>query len=215
MLTGPVRAAFAEVRDAAESRLKGGDKDWEDLDDWLVLNDVVGEPEKTLEWFDRIKNDPKSAATLERTGFRLERLLEEQERWADLMLLYKDPTERLRREHAHLERLRNMPMPEGMEGRAGEMRAWADSSFRGTAGKLYGACLAADRAEDADRLAAEAVKLDPSGAMRAALVEGAIAMKQPRVTQHRLLDEAEQAGEKVADLRRQLAEAIEQAKRKG
>jgi hypothetical protein len=211
----PAHEAFAKARDTVGDRLKGGDKSWEDLDDWIVLNEVVGEEEKTLAWFDRIKDDPESAQTFERSGFRLERLLEEHERWADLIKLYPDPVQRLRREHEQLEHMLDMDMGEGMEDRAEQMHDWATNHFRDQAGRLYGACLAADRADDAEEIAAEAVKLDDAAPMRAALVKGAVSLQQPRKIHRIWLAEAERGGEDVKRLRRDLEAALRRAEQRG
>jgi hypothetical protein len=176
---------------------------------------VVGDQERTLAWFDRIKDDPESAQTFERSSFRLERLLESHERWGDLIKLYPDPVQRLKREHAQRERMRAMAAPEGMKEQAEEMQRWHTDHFRDQAGKLYGACLAAERPEDAEKIAAEAVKLDDAGPMRAALVRGAIALGQPRQTHRIMLNEAEREGQDVTRLRQELETALKRAEQRG
>ena len=60
----PARARFGGVRDEVEARLKGERKSWDDLGDWIVLNEVTGDEDRTLAWIDRIKVDPDSGPTL-------------------------------------------------------------------------------------------------------------------------------------------------------
>ena len=45
----PARAAFTDLRDAAEKKARL---------DWVILNDVLGETRRTFEWFSRVKSDP-------------------------------------------------------------------------------------------------------------------------------------------------------------
>lgn len=207
---GPARERFAAMRDEAEARLKGEDKTWQDLDDWIVLNEVVGQQDRTLEWFDRLKNDPESRATLDRQSFRLQKLLEERERWADSVIFVRDPGAKLRGAHAQMQMMLRMADSPQMEGQRDEVLQTGREMFRDSAGRLYAGLLAAGRDEEAGKVREQAVKLDDSGPMRAALVKWALKAGQARPDQTTLLDEADRAGDAPdADaLRDQLAGAL-------
>ena len=198
--------AFTKVRDSTEARLKGEDKSWDDLADWITLNQILRQPAKTLEWFDRIKGDPDSAQTLERFAFRLLPLLEEQERWADVGRLVRDPVKAIQRDHA----MATMRMPMGnadaeLRKRVQDM---AMENFRSQAANMYMGLLAADRKVDAERYADEAAKLDDTSATRVELVRRAVEQGYASDQQLRLLDEAEKKGADVTELRAQVKKEL-------
>lgn len=197
----PAREAFAKVRDEAEERLKGENKSWDDLDDWIVLNMIVGEEDKTLEWFDRIKGDPGAERTLRRFAFRLENLLEERERWEDYVRLVGDPVKKVRTEHARIQMLDNMTMGDADEGQRQEILGFMWEHFRERTGVLHGACLAAGKPEDAEQVAAEGLKLDDTAEMRLALVRAGLEFDRAAPMHRRLLDEAEARGANRAEVR--------------
>lgn len=192
-------AAFAQVRDTTETRLKGEDKSWDDLADWITLNEILREPAKTLAWYDRIKNDPEARETIERSGFRLQPLLEAEDRWADVGLLVRNPIKSLKDDHQMA--TMNRPMGNADAELRKRVQEIALESFRGRAANMYFALLAADRTMDAERYADEAVKLDDTPTMRVELVRRAIEGNQGSDQQLRLLDQAEKSGADVAELR--------------
>ncbi len=191
---------FRPIRDEAWNTYKANPKKLESLSDWTVLNDVLGEPEKTLEWFDTVKADPANANALRRVSFRLERLLIEHDRVADICLIYPDPIAKLRRD----DDMRKM-LPKLTDAEQDRMvRESQDRNFRDGAGKLYASLLMAKRSEDAAALLAEAIKLDDTGAMRVALARAAIENKAGHKGLYPLLDEAQKSGEAVEGLRADL-----------
>jgi thioredoxin 1 len=82
----PAKNEFGALRDSTEERLKGKDRSFEDRRDWMTLNELLGDEDKTLEWFDRIKGAEGIGQTLRQAGFRLQDLLRERRRWADLAI---------------------------------------------------------------------------------------------------------------------------------
>lgn len=150
--------------------------------DWITLNDVVGEPARTLAWFDRIKDKRDRGEYLESHVFRIEKLLEENERWADLGRLWKDPIGELKKSHGQLASMLNFGGGLSAE-RKKELEAAMSSNFRTKAGHMYVGLLAAGREKDAEEVADEAISLDDSAAMRMALVNAALSGKQARRAQ--------------------------------
>src|SRR5262245_14082271 len=105
----PALKKFRELRDTLEKTFTSDtSRDWQAQDDWIVLNDVVGEQARTLEWFDRIKDKADRGEYLKRSSFRIEALLEANERWADLGRLWSDPIGELKQDHAQFEMSRNL-----------------------------------------------------------------------------------------------------------
>lgn len=143
----PARAAFADLRDRAEKRLEEKPA-WDDLDDWITLNDVVGDQDKTLEWFDRIKQDPQKLQAIGRRAYMIEPLLREHRRWADLGRIYHNPIQDVRR-YAGI--LHITPEPKG-EMRS-EVAAIQYKHFLDSSAQIYAACLAADRDREAVEIA--------------------------------------------------------------
>lgn len=60
------RDRFTKHRDDAESRLASGTLDWADLRDWVTLNAVVGQPERSLEWAHERLGSPEGLAIVRR-----------------------------------------------------------------------------------------------------------------------------------------------------
>jgi thiol-disulfide isomerase/thioredoxin len=127
-------------------------------DDFLSLNVVLGSPERTLAWFERVRNKERG---LERHRELVE-LLVERNRWADLGELFQDPIQEL---ESAIE-LRSW----GVEGVPPEHRAALEAEMarglRRTAMVLFRSMLAADRSLDAEQVAKRAIEADSSDEMR-------------------------------------------------
>lgn len=202
----PAKTVFKGERDAAEDRLKGDAKTFEDLDDWIVLNDVVGDQDRTLAWFDRVKADPDVGPTFRRVAFRLDRLLESRGRYADMGLIVDDPVRELNQAAAMRRVVPPMPnLDPETKRRLENMHA---TMFRDRAATLYAAMLAGRRDEEAAKVARAAVTADDTGELRAALVGKALEAKAARKDQLRLLDDAQTKGADVQDLRTRLQAAL-------
>lgn len=202
----PARARFGAMRDEIEARLKGERKSWDDLGDWIVLNEVTGDEDRTLAWIDRIKVDPTAAPTLRRFSFRIKNLLVSHERYADLALIIDRPLKDVQ------DAARMMKMQAGMQPQveglppevAKQVREMPVRMFRESVGPVYAGMLAAGRHEEAAQVATEALKHDDTGPGRTSLVSWAIRAKCARPEVLRLLDDAAERGEDVSGLRRQL-----------
>jgi thioredoxin 1 len=194
----PAKKVFTESRDALEARLKTEDKTFDDLLDWIVLNRVVGDQDRTLAWFDRVKRDPDVGETFQRVGYMVDDLLEKRGRWADLALLTPDAAGEL----ARAQQMRRLPAKPGMNAEMRkEMEGVHARMFRDKAAVLYVAMLAGGRDEDAAKVAAAAIKAEDTPEMRLALVNKAVEAKMLRRAQLGLLDEAAAKGGDAAELK--------------
>ncbi len=151
-------------RDALDAKL--GER--ASLVDWLTLNDVLEEPERTLAWFETVKDAPPPELKLEE-DHRLVELLEAQGRWNDLGRLFGDPVARLNESAARFRQEVPAGMPEEV---AHEWRGFGERALRQEAAMLVRALKAAGREAEAAAVRAKALELDGSGEMRAA-VDGA------------------------------------------
>ena len=202
----PTRDAFIKIRDEDEAALKA-DPDYDTLKDWIVLNNAVGQPEKTLEWFDRIKTTDNGKATAFRLSYLIEPLIKERGDLRDISIITPNPLAKLRSKLAQARQmekfLANDPENAGMAG-----YLWANA--RVEAGILHAAFLLDGRSEEAAALRAEAIKLDDTPDMRLALIEAAIQHVPSRASHEwatPLLNQAEAALNRNADLTARAAAA--------
>lgn len=168
----PSKKRFAAIRDEVEARLKGENKTWDDLNDWLVLNKIVSDDQRTLAWVDRIKGDDEGKKTLARLAYRVDDLLEKHERWADLGAITREPIRKLEEEHSFIKMSTGRSLPASMsDDDRKQMEAYAWQRFRDKAGMIHASLLAAGREDDAKAVAARAAALDPSDDMQKALTD--------------------------------------------
>lgn len=201
----PAAEKFAAIRDEA-GKLAGVDAaapgNLEALADWTALNIALRENDRTLAWFDRVKGDKAWSAAIRRVRYNVDRLLEENGRLADLASLAENPVERIRQDHELSQMGREVPGVDQQQ--RDEIARVADRRFRSKAATLYTGLLLGGREAEAAAVAAEATKLDPSGAMKVALVQKASVNNAAKPEHLVWLDEARQAGEDVTALRTQV-----------
>jgi thiol-disulfide isomerase/thioredoxin len=172
-LSEAARQEFARLRAEAEGEVQAGDLSDSVLADWFALNQVLGEEDRSLSWFDRIKDAPPPGLEVSRLERWLGALLKGRQRWADLARLYPNPLAVLDRQ-AQLTREmveglegdpQAMSMPEMLEG----MREFARTSLRELASDLIRALDAAGRREEGEQVVSRARELDSSPEMAEAL----------------------------------------------
>lgn len=180
------RDVFRAIRDATEGRLKGATRTFVDLDDWIALNEVIGDQDSTLAWFDRIKADEGSMSTLRRHQRYLHPLLESRERWADMGLLIVDY---------------NAEVGMAWSSRWGVESEMKDQAERDAAlpemdafwlGKVrhgIAALVAAGRLDDARKVADTATRLDTRDVARVAVIEGTLLAGKPQEEHRAWLDD--------------------------
>ena len=157
----PARVRFSEIRDA---EAPGAKPIADQLTDWMVLNEALGETSKSVAWFDGrpdLRAVPEYSKTFE---LRMIPLLVAADRWSDAGNLYRDPLSSLRGTEVGL-------------GRRGIL-SWAMSLFIGDvqarlfrehAKLMLHALHAAGRDKDAEQVAAEARSVDSSAEMNATI----------------------------------------------
>jgi thiol-disulfide isomerase/thioredoxin len=170
----PARTAFAQLRDQAEQRLEL-QPDWDDLDDWIVLNDILGDDDKTLEWFDRIKQDPDKLQAASRLSFRFDDILRDRDRWADLGRIYRSPIQEVRRDVS----LMQMTLAR-REDQPADLAAMQIENFLDSSAQTYAACLAADREQEAQDVADFLITVHDPDQARLALIRMSLKAGQPR-----------------------------------
>lgn len=175
-------AEFRALRDNAAARIKGEKVETDDVNDWIVLNEVIGDEAATLTWFDRMKMDARWLPVIQRVSFRLDRLLLAHERWADMGKLLTDPVAQLEREELLLEMTirvnrEHANVPAAQLRRLEHM---ASERFREKVGVMYASLLAAKREDDASKLVERARRTDASPEMVRWLVSTALRAEQPR-----------------------------------
>jgi thiol-disulfide isomerase/thioredoxin len=165
----PTRQAFIAIRDQTETTLKA-EPNWDLLKDWLLLNKSVGQTDKTLDWFDRVKNTPEGRDTISRVSAMVEPLILERGNIRDLSATAPKPLATLAHTYAASLQVGAVfgTVSEGKISDAGL------SSFRDSISRLHAALILDDRANEAASFRAAAIAKDDSLHMRLALVEAAI-----------------------------------------
>jgi thioredoxin-like negative regulator of GroEL len=156
------RKLFESLRDEAEKT---------DRYDWIVLNNVLGEEQKTLEWFDAAKSDPSQSKDLDTLGPGLEKLLIENNRWSDLGQLIKNPILRVKQAYERAQTIMELT-PESNA-----------NPFLDDAAEIYCAMLAAGRGDEATKVGNEAIRLEDTAQMRFILFVSAVKAHEPRMEQ--------------------------------
>jgi hypothetical protein len=136
--------------------------------DWVVLNQSLGETERTLSWFDGL-NAGEQAGVSGAVVFRLLPLLIERERWADAGRLIRDPLEKLDTRAAMLHMGLTYPMPDTIASHRGALHRSMLDGLRKEAAQLLRCLRAAGREVEAAAVKRKALELDDSAEMRAAL----------------------------------------------
>ncbi|HHN77162.1 MAG TPA: thioredoxin [Phycisphaerales bacterium] len=190
------RAAFAALRDETEKRLKTGPRTWDDLGDWLVLNeDVLHDRKPVLAWIDRIKDRPNGRHTLERFDYLVDDILIDEGRWTLYGELISSPETKMWEATSLYQmsvRMAEDNLRNGDGKRAGDnaLVQHAAEEYRDSAGRVHAALLAAGRDDEAWAVADRAVQLLDDAKTRRALVETAIKAGQAREKHLELLDTA-------------------------
>ena len=199
----PAREAFAGLRQEAADRLAGATPQPSDRMDWLVLNRVLGDADRNLEWFDRVRVTPGAFDLGRAVAYELEELLLSRGRWSDAAIFYADPLAWLKEQAGmltmDLSSTQDLPEPQP------DFRAIHRQMFRASAGRLYAVLLAAGREDEASRVAEEARRAEPSPEMVLSLVATACDADQRKDVHRSWLDAPEVRDlPETAELRKRL-----------
>lgn len=210
---------FTMLREAAAAKRSADPASVEFLDDWIVLNEVIGDEDATLAWFDRVKTGEADGAgdakMLGSVSFRLVGLLVEKDRLADVPLLYPDPLGELRSDYEmSAEMARRQPeLPDFLDEATKEsVRSQPWEQFREKVAVLYVGNLAAGKNDVAMQVMAAARKMYDKPRLITGVIGFAVEKGQARPGMNALLDDAEKAGVDVKELRAQLEAALAEKK---
>lgn len=210
------KSRFTMLREIAAAKRGADPASVESLDDWIVLNEVIGDEDATLVWFDRVKTgEGDDAKLLGGVSFRLVGLLVEKDRLADVPLLYPDPLGELRSDYEmSAEMARRQPaLPDFLDEATREsVRAQPWEQFREKVAVLYAGFLSAGKDETAAQILAEARKLYEKPRLVTGVIGFAVKKGQVRPAMLVMLNEAEKSGADVTELRAQLEAALAEKK---
>jgi thiol-disulfide isomerase/thioredoxin len=182
MRSTDAKQRFEKLRDDAE---KAGA-----MPEFVVLNMALGQDDRTLQWFDKVKNDPSQKANIQSVDLLLESVLARKDRLKDVLALYPDPIARIRELSAQSSKMVEKTAVIGNI-----------EPFMTSAPLLYCAALASHKESDAKKIAVEILKVRDTEEMRHNLVKVAIATKQVRKEQLKW-------AEGDSDLTKRLQEAL-------
>ncbi len=196
------RAEFVKLRDAAEKQLKDKTATRATLVDWIKLNEVVDDDDRTLAWYDRVKDDAGAAPDIKRNERDLRRIFQEKKRWADMGRMYKNPERDARGLIQQNQMMEKMAPAE----HAAEMKKYAQREVQGSLATMHAALLAADREADAQTVADLLLEYSDTPESRHALVGTALEAGQARAAHRALLGEGKDGA--TQDLRARLEAAL-------
>jgi len=87
----PARERFESFRDEAKKKLDA-QTSTQSVADWIDLSTLLGDGEAVIAWYDRVKDSPAEAPTVQRVSFKLRDLFAEHERWEALGRTLTHPT---------------------------------------------------------------------------------------------------------------------------
>lgn len=165
------RRGVAERRAAVEAALGHGPVPRETLVDWLDLNAMLGEAERSVTWFVRAAPGlpPELRAHVE---LQLAHPLAERGLWRERAWLYPDPLAWVEAQHESVREMLEQAAALGAEdARGAAIRAHAGGHFRETVARLVRSLRAAGRTQEVAAVVARARVLDPGPEMGAVLAE--------------------------------------------
>ncbi len=204
---GPARLAFATLRDQMTPVLAAGGASRDQVVDWIHLNEVLGDEDTTISWYQSVRDLPAAAAMLRSAERDLFSMLARKRRWADAGRVLHDPVARAR-EIIELKTRSAEWMDQMPEGKRRMFQDLQVRRYRGDLVQLYVACLAAGRDDEAQSVASVLLKVDEDPVTYLQLVQSAIMINQPRPHHRQWLDAARAAGQGAPELRAELNEAL-------
>jgi len=164
----PAATKFAELRAAAEESLAKSPLDFELRTDWICINSMLDETDRTIAWFDKAIDDPAQRPSIDNNAYALKLLLVEKERWDAMSKLVKDPAKELET-ILEISKITARPPAGADEATVKFLAEHNAQSLRSQCSQLYAAMLAGKRLDDARMVYDKSVKADPSPEMKAAL----------------------------------------------
>lgn len=202
----PAKVRFTGRRDALAERLRAGEANRRDLEDWIVLCEVIGDEQSIIDWVDRVQDQPNGLNTLRRLEYRLLNLLVAHDRWKIAGRIVNDPMTRALRDLAISDMSRSM-IPETPGVSEEQQRLVKQEMLRYVFQNVcmhHALAMVNGQHDVAMRIANELLERDDSAWTRVQLVTMATEAGAA-LPQHLLwLDEAAANGADVAELRERI-----------
>jgi thioredoxin 1 len=157
----PARSRFREIRDR---NVIGTDSTGQARLDWIVLNEVLGETDATLGWFDRFAATRPAKLDLPELAHRLIPLLLSRDRWADASRLIDDAVDEVTRYHDYF--ISDTLPPDFDEELAKQIKEMGRDSFREKVAQIRQMLIAGNRSDEAAAVEQKALSLDSSDEMK-------------------------------------------------
>ena len=208
----PAKARFTELRDRYGPSIEDGTASSGGLIEWVRLNEVIGDQDATLAWYEDVRDDSEAARRIAPVERELFALLAQRKRWVEAGRVVRDPVARaqeivtLNARVAQTEDLKRQP-----PSKRAMIERYQTRRFRRGLMDLYAACLAADRDRQAEGVAVILLREYGDGVARLELVQIALMADKPRTHHREWLDGAEALGEPDAVLRAELELALERS----
>ena len=137
---------------------------WKSLGDWIVLNEVLGETDATLAWFDQIAAIHTAKRDLPELAHRLVPLLLSRDRWADASRLIDDAVGEVTRYHDYF--ISDALPPDFDEELGKQIKEMGRDSFREKVAQIRQMLIGGNRADEAAAVEQKALSLDSSDEMK-------------------------------------------------
>lgn len=207
------KEAFTALRDHAETAAAGRDASLSSRTDWIVLNRVVGDEQRTLAWFDQEKSKDTASATFASMSYLLEPILVENNRLDALPLIYADPIASMKLAASLPETYRKTAEARG-EAPNEQAIASMQDQFRQRWPRVYVGYLAAGKDDAADNLAKEFITIvNDETEAKFALLTAAAEFKQVRPVHMEWVKAIEDSGANLTLLRSKLEAAQNDTKK--
>lgn len=204
------KAKFVALRDREEATLAGGKREESLRRDWLVLNQIVGDDQRTIAWYDTIKEDPKARTAALKNAWQLKEKLVAAGRWADYGRAYESPMmeykRRVRFHNDMKDRMKEFHEGEELE----EVLANQRESFYESIAQLHAGLLAAERFDNAKRVSDAALADFPGDEMKLALAavadEAGVATQEHLDWLQAMPDAMAEHGDLIRSIQKKLAD---------
>ncbi len=206
-LHGPAKKSFATLRDRMTPALSAGSASRDQVVDWIQLNELIGDGDATISWYQSVRDLPAAATMLRSAQRDLYSMLARKSRWADAGRVLDDPVARAR-EIIKLKTRSAEWMDQMPEAKRRMFHDLQVRRYRGDLVQLYVACLAAGRENEAQGVASVLLEVDEDPVTYLELVQSAVMINQPRPHHRQWLDAAGTAGQGAPWLQAELTAAL-------
>lgn len=200
------KEAFTALRDEAEKNAAGRDATLRHRTDWIVLNRVVGDEQRTLAWFDEQKTKDSAPASFAPISYLLEPLLVSNNRLADLPAIYSDPIASMKLAASLPETYKKTLEARGEQPDQHALTSMQEQ-FRQRWARVYVGYLAAGTDDRAADLAREFIALEDETDAKFALLNAVAEFRQVRPIHLEWVQQMEESGANLSVLRSRLEAA--------